>query len=341
LRLCVNINVPVGIAMLYSVRHTTRFQYTAPIAESVTEVRMQPRSTDYQQCSIFRLQVRPQARLYTYTDDQQNTVHHFTQPGVHQQLAIVAESEVLVHERPPLPAMLPADAWDRIDAALASGEHWDMLAPSEFTAPTARLAQLARELGVARHADPLTALLEINHKLHRAIAYDAASTNVDSPIDEALEHRRGVCQDYAHIMLALVRNELRIPCRYVSGYLFHSRADTSADGASHAWLDVLLPELGWVGFDPTNDMVVGERHIEVAVGRDYSDVPPTRGMYKGNAGSELAVSVRVRLIQDLVAKDEPFESDGGETPVYRSTAQQLHARYAETLAAIQMQQQQQ
>jgi hypothetical protein len=79
--------------MLYSVRHTTRFQYTAPIAESVTEVRMQPRSTDYQQCSIFRLQVRPQARLYTYTDDQQNTVHHFTQPGVHQQLAIVAESE--------------------------------------------------------------------------------------------------------------------------------------------------------------------------------------------------------------------------------------------------------
>ena len=88
-------------------------------------------------------------------------------------------------------------------------------------------------------------------------------------------------------------------------------------------------------------MIVGERHIEVAVGRDYSDVPPTRGMYKGNAGSELAVSVRVRLIQDMAATAEPFESDGGESPVYRSTAQQLHARYAETLAAIQMQQQQQ
>lgn len=327
--------------MLYSVRHTTRFQYTTPIAESVTEVRMQPRSTDYQQCSIFRLQVRPQARLYTYTDDQQNTVHHFTQPGVHQQLAIVAESEVLVQPRPPRPDALPAAAWAQIDAGNASGDQWDMLAQSEFTAPTARLAQLAAELGVARDADPLTTLLSLNHLLHRAIAYDAASTRVDSPIDEALEHRRGVCQDYTHIMLALVRHYLRIPCRYVSGYLFHSRADTSADGASHAWLDVLLPELGWVGFDPTNDTVVGERHIEVAVGRDYSDVPPTRGMYKGNAGSELAVSVRVRLIQDMVAKDEPFESDGGETPVYRSTAQQLHARYAETLAAIQMQQQQQ
>ncbi len=216
-----------------------------------------------------------------------------------------------------------------------------MLAPSEFTAPTARLAQLAAELAVTRRADPLTVLLEINHALHRAIAYDAASTNVDSPIDEALQHRRGVCQDFAHIMLALVRNYLHLPCRYVSGYLFHSRADTSADGASHAWLDVWLPELGWVGFDPTNDVVVGERHIEVAVGRDYHDVPPTRGMYKGNAGSELAVHVRVRLLHDSANDAELPESDSLETPVYRSTAQKLHARYAETLAAIQMQQQQQ
>lgn len=328
--------------MLYSVRHTTRFQYTAPIAESVTEVRMQPRSTEYQQCSLFRLQVRPQARLFVYTDAQQNTVHHFTQPGIHQQLVIVAESEVLLHSRPLLPECLPVDAWAQIDANTATGAHWEMLVPSAMTAPTERLAQLAEELKVTRRGDPLSLLIEINHMLHRAIAYDAASTRVDSPIDEALHHRRGVCQDYTHIMLALVRNYLHIPCRYVSGYLFHSRTDTSADGASHAWLDVWLPPFGWVGFDPTNDMVVGERHIEVAVGRDYTDVPPTRGMYKGAAGSELSVNVRVRMLQGAASVDEAnsLESDGDETPVYRSTAQQLHARYAETLAAIQMQQQQ-
>ncbi len=329
--------------MLYSVRHTTRFQYTAPIAESVTEVRMQPRSTDYQQCSLFCLQVRPQARIFTYTDSLHNVVHHFTQPGVHQQLAIVAESEVLVNPRPLLPERLPDDAWAQIDASSATGLHWEMLAPGEVTAPTERLAQLAKELNVERRGDPLALLIEINHRLHRAIAYDATSTNVDSPIDEALAHRRGVCQDYTHIMLALVRNYLHIPCRYVSGYLFHSRTDTSADGASHAWLDVWLPTLGWVGFDPTNDMVVGERHIEVAVGRDYTDVPPTRGIYKGNAGSELAVHVRVRMLQAASRSDdaESGDGEGSETPVYRSTAQQLHARYAETLAAIQMQQQQQ
>lgn len=327
--------------MHYSVRHTTRFQYTAPISESVTEVRMQPRSTEYQQCSLFRLQVRPQARLFVYTDAQQNTVHHFTQPGVHQQLVIVAESEVLVYPRPLLPERLSDDAWVQIDDSNAAGAHYEMLIPSEVTAPTDRLAQLAKELNVARRGDPLSLLIELNHMLHRAIAYDAGSTRVDSPIDEALHHRRGVCQDYTHIMLALVRYYLHIPCRYVSGYLFHSRTDTSADGASHAWLDVWLPTLGWVGFDPTNDMLVGERHIEVAVGRDYTDVPPTRGIYKGNAGSELAVHVRVRMLQGAVNEDDADATDGDQTPVYRSTAQQLHARYAETLAAIQMQQQQQ
>ena len=327
--------------MLYSVRHTTKFHYSAPIAESVTEVRMQPRSTDYQQCSLFRLQVRPQARLFTYTDEAQNTVHHFTQPGVHQQLHIVAESEVLVLPRPSLPAALPADAWDAIDAHNAAGANWEMLAPGEVTSPTERLAQLASEVGATRQHDPLTVLLALNHALHRTLAYDATSTRVDSPIDEALQHRRGVCQDFTHIMLALVRNYLHIPCRYVSGYLFHSRADTSADGATHAWLDVWLPELGWVGFDPTNDVIVGERHIEVAVGRDYHDIPPTRGMYKGNAGSELAVHVRVRMLQEPNAADaETSEDEGSEQPTYRSTAQQLHARYAEALAAIQMQQQQ-
>lgn len=322
--------------MLYSIRHTTRYQYTSPIVESVTEVRMQPRNTDYQQCSQFRLQVRPQARLFTYNDEQQNTVHHFNQPGIHQQLAIVAESEVLVLPRPGLPAWLPNGSWEAIDAA--SGQHWDWVAPSNDTAPTEQLQQLANELQVTRNEDPLKLLVALNHRLHRSIAYDSGSTHVDSPIDEALQHRRGVCQDYTHIMLALVRNYLRIPCRYVSGYLFHSRTDTSADGATHAWLDVWLPLLGWVGFDPTNDMLVSERHIEVAVGRDYHDIPPTRGLYKGNAGSELTVGVRVRLLQGSAEQTENNEGESPEPTTYRSTAQQLQARYAETLAAIQMQQ---
>jgi transglutaminase-like putative cysteine protease len=127
-------------------------------------------------------------------------------------------------------------------------------------------------------------------------SYVPNSTKVDSPIEDALRSRQGVCQDFAHIMIALVR-KLRIPCRYVSGYLFHleenGRKDRSLEGASHAWVEALVPRLGWTAFDPTNNLIGGDRHIRVAIGRDYADVPPTRGVYKGEAQSELSVAVTV------------------------------------------------
>jgi transglutaminase-like putative cysteine protease len=325
--------------MLYTVRHHTRFTYSDPIAESVTEVRMHPRRTAYQQCSTFRLQVRPSAQILEYEDHLANIVNHFTQPGVHQALSIVAESEVLISPRPVPPEALDYSAWDAIDDANAGGENWEMLAPSEYTPRSQRLDALALALDVSRRRDPLSLLYELNSALHRTFAYDAKSTRVDSPIDEALEHRRGVCQDFAHIMLALVRNYLLIPSRYVSGYLYHRRDDRSADGATHAWVEVWLPGLDWVGFDPTNNLLAGERHIEVAVGRDYQDVPPTRGVFKGNAASELAVTVRVRTSHD--PEHDPGDPEIVEAPAFRSTEQALQERYAQALLAMQMQQQQQ
>jgi len=256
---------------------------------------------------------------------------------------------VQVHPRPLPPESLPQEAWAQIDGVTATGEFWDMLIPSPFTSRTEHLDELAAELDVTRRRDPLSLLYELNSSLNRAFAYDAASTNVDSPIDEALKHRRGVCQDLTHIMLALVRNYLHIPCRYVSGYLYHRRDDRSADGATHAWLQAWLPDLGWIGFDPTNNLLQGERHIEVALGREYPDVPPTRGVYKGNAGSELAVTVRIRSEREALPDGGPDaadpgdsgDADMGDTPIYRSTEQALQERYAQALLAMEMQQQQQ
>jgi transglutaminase-like putative cysteine protease len=138
-------------------------------------------------------------------------------------------------------------------------------------------------------------LTELNEAIYKLFAYVPNSTKVDSPIQEALETRQGVCQDFAHIMIALVRR-VKIPCRYVSGYMFHrdeDEHDRSLEGASHAWIEALVPRLGWVAFDPTNNLVGGDRHIRVAIGRDYADVPPTRGVYKGEAQSELSVAVTV------------------------------------------------
>jgi transglutaminase-like putative cysteine protease len=140
----------------------------------------------------------------------------------------------------------------------------------------------------------LSFLRQLNSAIYGWFEYVPKATRVDSPIDHALEARQGVCQDFAHIMIALVRH-VRIPCRYVSGYLYPRSEghDRSPEGASHAWVEALVPGFGWIGFDPTNDLIAGERHIRVAIGRDYADVPPTKGVFKGDSASQLTVSVRV------------------------------------------------
>jgi transglutaminase-like putative cysteine protease len=258
------------------------------------EVRMQPRSDSQQRCVTFRLQTQPRARVLSYTDYLGNNIHHFNVPGHHSMLAITAEALVEVLPSIPLPESLGPDGWHAIAAQLDDHDSWDMTQPSQFARPSDALRTLAYELGANRQHDPIATLRQLNTAIFRAFAYAPQSTRVDSPIEDAIGARRGVCQDFAHIMIAMVR-DLGIPCRYVSGYLFHRSGehDRSEADATHAWIEALLPGLGWVGFDPTNNLIVGDRHVRTAVGRDYADVPPTRGTFKGGSTSELQVSVRV------------------------------------------------
>jgi transglutaminase-like putative cysteine protease len=282
--------------MIYSVRHTTTFRYEPAVRESVMEVRMQPRSEANQRCLSFHLDVNPAANITQYYDFAGNTVHHFDIAGSHTQVKVTAQSTVEV-QPVPTPRISDAGDWDDLDALTASDDHWEMLLPSQFAHSGETLEQLAKELKCERRANPLEMLSELNEGVYRLFAYVPNSTKVDSPIEEALGTRQGVCQDFAHIMTALVRS-LHIPCRYVSGYLFHravegEEKDRSLEGASHAWVEALVPRLGWVAFDPTNNLMGADRHIRVAIGRDYADVPPTRGVYKGEAHSELSVAVTV------------------------------------------------
>ncbi len=279
--------------MIYSVRHVTMFAYEPAVRESIMEVRMQPRSEGRQRCLNFQLQVSPTTNIMQYRDFMGNTVHHFDIAGSHNRVKVTAHGLVEVESsEPPDPGA--AGNWDELDALTAAEDHWEMMLPSQFTGPTEELAKLARELDCKRRGDLLAFLTELNQGIYHAFDYVPKSTKVDSPIDEALVNRQGVCQDFAHILIALLRG-LRVPARYVSGYLFHEPKcqDRSTDGASHAWVEILVPKLGWIAFDPTNNLIADDRHIRVAIGRDYADVPPTRGVYKGGATSELSVSVTV------------------------------------------------
>ncbi len=319
--------------MIYSVRHTTTFRYEPAVRESVMEVRLQPRSDGEQRCLSFTLQVDPAANVMQYHDFMGNVVHHFDIAATHAQVKVTAQSAVEVQS---IPAPVPSESgdWDDLDALVAGGDYWEMLLPSFFVHSSEPLEQLARELGLERRGNPLRLLTELNGAIYRLFAYVPQSTKVDSPIEDALQSRQGVCQDFAHIMIALVR-QLKIPCRYVSGYMFHRDSDEhdrSLEGASHAWVEALIPRLGWVAFDPTNNLVGADRHIRVAIGRDYADVPPTRGVYKGEAQSELSVAVTVSPADSIVPE--------ARAPLFVVRSRPLAARTA-ALRVEQEQQQQQ
>ncbi len=328
--------------MFYSIRHLTKFLYSNPVSESMMETRMHPRSDQTQRCLAFHLSVSPRCRVFSYRDHLGNNVHHFDIPGMHPQLVIVAESLVEVHPAAQVPAFLAPDAWAELDAMVEQGDYWEMLLPSEFTEPTRALDHLATHLDVRRRDDPLMVLHHLNQQMFEYFDYKPQSTKVDSPIDLALGTRTGVCQDFAHIMITLVRSKLRIPCRYVSGYLFHGESDMdrSVRSATHAWIEAFIPHLGWVGFDPTNWLVTGDRHIRTAIGRDYADVPPTHGIFRGRASSELTVAVRVTPSEGILSMDQelPVPEDWS-TLVERAT--QMPEQPAAPTRQQQMAQQQQ
>jgi transglutaminase-like putative cysteine protease len=294
--------------MRYSIRHVTGFTYESPITESVMEARMQPRTDSLQRCFQFSLLTSPSSRVMTYRDHDHNVVHHFNIPGRHSRLTVTADALVECQAMRPLPHRLGPAAWARVDAMATLGQWWEYLSPSAFVGEAPALGALRREIGLERGNDPLVAVRRLMGEMYARFEYSPRSTRVDSPIDEALETRKGVCQDFAHIFLSLVR-PLGIPARYVSGYLFQSTDshDRSPDGATHAWVEVLLPDLGWIGLDPTNNLIADDRHIRVAIGRDYADVPPTRGVFKGvtSVRSELSVSVAVGPVASPHSNDLP------------------------------------
>jgi transglutaminase-like putative cysteine protease len=298
--------------MFYAIRHFTRYRYSRFVWQSMMEVRMHPRSEGNQRCFVFQLSVNPRARIFGYTDFYGNLVHHFDLPSRHGQLTIIADALVDIDAQPSIPDVMEYEGWQQLEELVEKKDYWDMLMPSHFARSSPELEQLAGEIGATERKgrSPLAFLRDIASGVHRSFSYVKRSTTVNSPIEGALRSRQGVCQDFAHIMIALVRNA-RIPCRYVSGYLYRNseNAHPSADGATHAWVEALLPGIGWVGFDPTTNRLASENHIRTAIGRDYADVPPTMGMMKGKADTQMQVRVRVTPSQAVLPPDEEFAAD--------------------------------
>jgi transglutaminase-like putative cysteine protease len=279
--------------MKHHIIHDTVFHYDALVTESIMEVRLRPRDDEQQRCQQFNLSITPKTVVHEFIDSLGNHIHHFDVPAPHQSLLVRAESVVEVWIPDPRPTTMPIDSWQTLDAVRTT-PLLDMLLPSTFAIATPHLLAFMQQYMFTREYDPLTTIELIARTLYETITYTPQSTSVDSPIDLVLEQRQGVCQDIAHVMIAICR-QLGIPARYVSGYLYHRRDDNdrSQADATHAWVEAWIPTIGWVGIDPTNNIWTSERHIRMAIGRDYADVPPTRGVYRGNASERLEVAVNV------------------------------------------------
>ena len=290
------------MTVTYRIEHRMYFRYAAPAEDSVMTLYICPLRDRVQLVREFFVETQPDGTLFEFTDPFGNTGHFLERPRVRGELRVVARSTVELGRLGSAPERLDSEAWTRLGRTAHNVAFWPMLHPSHFVAPTPALEKFLETHGIAPGDDPLVSTRELCATLYSVLEYAPGETTVDSPIDRILETGRGVCQDYAHLMAAVLRG-WGIPCRYVSGYLGPAAAGL-AEGESHAWVEAWFPGSGWIGFDPTNDTEGDERHIRVAVGRDYADVPPTRGTFRGAAGSVLDTEVVIERIDDADSPDQ-------------------------------------
>lgn len=289
------------MTLRYDVEHETRYVYETPVVQSWQLARLTPRSLPHQRLLSHRLRIDPPPEERRETlDSFGNTVTHFGIYGAHRMLRVFMRSEVEIAERA-APVDGELESWESVRDAVRNDPSLDDLNPARVCEPTTLvpLSEGARRYArphLAPRRDWLQALTALMSAIHREFEFEAGATTVSTSVDEVLHQRRGVCQDFAHLMLACLRSH-GLPARYVSGYLLTEPAPGQPRlmgvDASHAWVAAYSPRHGWVEFDPTNDTLADQRYITLAWGADFADVVPLRGVILGGGEQDLHVSVSV------------------------------------------------
>lgn len=289
--------------MDYAVTHHTLYRYSSSVAQCHNEARLTPRDTPWQRCPISRVQINPPpAMTAERLDFFGNRVTYFAIQDIHQALEVTAVSEVSVDPRP-VPELESTPPWEAVAGSLGRGPDEETIEARQFALESPYVNCCAEALrdyardSFAAGRPLLAAAWDLTRRIYRDFTYDPKFTTLATPLQEVLDNRRGVCQDYAHLAIGCLR-ALGLAARYMSGYLENLPAPgrprlTGAD-ASHAWLAVYCPGHGWIEFDPTNNCLPGVQHITLAWGRDYGDVAPLKGVMVGGGSHTLDVAVKVR-----------------------------------------------
>lgn len=272
--------------------HRNTFTYAGKAHDSFNEVRLRPVNDATQHCREFALHVTPVADTRDYDDFCGNTVHYFDIAADHRKLVIESVSTVdtvPLADRGPIPMVAPSE--------LELSTEREMLAEfytsSHYVPLEVELWREAQDALAEGRGNVWSDVRRLGQHIYRTFAYKPKTTGVNTRATDALKLRMGVCQDFAHVHLGLCRS-LGIPARYVSGYFFNNTRRPREIEASHAWIEAFVPGYGWAGYDPTHDRVADDRYVKVAVGRDYSDIRPINGTYRGAPTRSLKVEVTVR-----------------------------------------------
>ncbi|MFO1484752.1 MAG: transglutaminase family protein [Verrucomicrobiaceae bacterium] len=291
--------------MNYRITHRTTYVYAESVAVSHHAARLRPRDTDTQRCKEFRLEFDPEPDLKTeHIDSFGNLVSCFSIQKLHTRFEVTSRSLVsLAPVLQPDPAQTPP--WEEVAALFRDPVAVDLLDPCQFVFRSPLLTHEAPQrefaLPVFKKGRPvLAAVADLCQRIHREFVFDPRATTVSTPLSEVFENKRGVCQDFAHLAIASLR-AMGLPARYVSGYLRTrpppGKTRLVGVDASHAWVSCFVPGFGWVDIDPTNDCFVSLDHITVALGRDFSDVSPVRGIITGGGKHNVIVGVDVEPVE--------------------------------------------
>ncbi len=290
----------------YTVEHETHYAYTAPVSRSWQLARLTPRSLPWQKLLSHTLQIDPPAdERHDAPDSFGNIVTHFALHGAHRMLRVRMRCTVDVSDRPE-PEPGEPESWESVREAVRRQPRLDDLNAARMSEPTplvplSEAARLYAAVSLEPERDWLEAVTDLMHRIHEDFEFEPGATTVSTSVDEVLYQRSGVCQDFAHLMLACLRGH-GLPARYVSGYLLTDpppgQPRLMGVDASHAWVAAFSPQHGWVEFDPTNDQRADARYITLAWGADFADVVPLRGVILGGGSQDMDVRVSVIPMDD-------------------------------------------
>lgn len=286
----------------FNIHHVTKYTYEGPVRDSANQIVLFPVKDEFQEVLKHELTITGEPIVDVYKDYYGNEIGSFTHADPHNSLTIDSRVEVITKARSALKDTAERESqWAHLEEVRWQVPYIDFLKQEQFASLGEVLESVCPEK--ARRQTPLEAALQLRNYVYENFKYIKGVTSVESTLDEVWKLKAGVCQDFAHILLVLLR-QIQVPARYVSGYICPNRNGMRGEGATHAWIEAYIPGNGWVGLDPTNNCIADDLHVRLAVGRSFSDCSPVKGTYKGTAGQKLEVGVSVSYEGGSTTEDE-------------------------------------